>query len=71
MNREEGSGQGLSKLGLLILRSIPKGKGLEEIAELADVPPVTLGKEIAILQMKGYIGEDGRLTQKGREASQP
>ena len=70
MNNEEKSDQGLSKLGLVILRNILTGKGLEEISKLSDVTPVALGREIAMLQMKGYIGEDGGITQKGREALQ-
>jgi hypothetical protein len=71
MSAENRSAHGLTELGLLILRSIPKNKGLEEIARLGDVPPMAVGKEIAALQLKGFIGEDGLLTQKGREASQP
>ena len=70
MNNEERSDQGLTKIGLVILRNIMTGKGLEEISKLSDVTPVALGREIAMLQMKGYIGEDGGITQKGREALQ-
>lgn len=65
---EQNSGKGLSELELLILRSIPKAKGIGDIAKVAGVPPGALGKEVAILQMKGYIAEDGRLTEKGLEA---
>jgi hypothetical protein len=65
---EQKPGQGLSKLELLILRSIPKAKRIEDIAKVAGVPPRSLGKEVAILQMKGYIADDGRLTEKALEA---
>ena len=70
MNNEERSDQGPTKIGLVILRNILTGKGLEEISKLSDVTPVALGREIAMLQLKGYIGEDGGITQKGREALQ-
>jgi DNA-binding MarR family transcriptional regulator len=66
---EQKPGQGLSKLELLILRNIPKAKGIGDIAKVAGVPPAALGKEVAILQMKGYIAADGRLTEKGLEAA--
>jgi hypothetical protein len=65
---EQNSFKGLSELELLILRSIPKAKDIGDIAKVARVPPGALGKEVAILQMKGYIAEDGRLTEKGLEA---
>lgn len=65
---EEKSAEGLSKLELLILRGIRNVKGIEDIAKVAQVPPSTVGKDVAILQMKGYIADDGRLTAKGLEA---
>lgn len=61
--------EGLSNLELLILRSIPSAGSAEDIAKVAKVPPATLGKEIALLQLKGYVAADGRLTEKGVEAT--
>jgi hypothetical protein len=67
--REPRPSEGLSKLELLILRSIPNAGSAEDIARVAKVPPATLGKEIALLQIKGYVGADGQLTEKGVEAT--
>ncbi|MGP8056026.1 MAG: hypothetical protein ACLP9K_00250 [Nitrososphaerales archaeon] len=66
---ERRSSEGLSKLELLILRSIPNAGSVEDIARVAKVSPATLGKEIALLQLKGYVATDGRLTEKGVEAT--
>lgn len=63
-------GGDLSELELHILRSIPKAKDIVELGRLAKLDPAALGNKIATLQMKGYIGEDGTLSQKGVEALQ-
>lgn len=62
------SGGGLSELDLLILQSAQDGEGIEDMAREAKVHAATLGKEIALLQIRGYIGGDGSLTKKGLEA---
>jgi hypothetical protein len=63
------SGPGdLSDREILVLRSIPNATDVEALGKLTKLPPATLGKEIAMLQLKGYIGEDGSLTQKGLDA---
>jgi len=58
----------LSQLGLRILRALPHVGSIEELDEVTKIPPATLGREIAKLQLGGYIGDDGRLTQKGLNA---
>ena len=55
----------LSQLELQILRAIPHVGSLEKLDKVTKVPPATLGREIAKLQLGGYIGDDGRLTEKG------
>jgi len=60
--------EGLSSLELLILRSIPQGNNVEGVAKLVKVRPANLGMEIAKLQLKGYIADNGALTQKGLDA---
>ncbi len=60
--------EGLSALELLILRSIAQAANVEELAKLVKVRPASLGMEIAKLQLKGFIADDGVLTLKGREA---
>jgi hypothetical protein len=66
---ERKHGGGPSKLELLILRSIQDGESAEDIARAAKIPPAALGKEIALLQIRGLIAPDGRLTEKGLEAA--
>ena len=61
----------LSELELLILRSMARGAGIEGLAKAAKVPAVTLGKELAVLQLRGYVSDDGSLTEKGLEAIGP
>lgn len=63
-----GGREGLSVLELLILRSIPKAASVEELAKLVKVRPANLGMEIAKLQLRGFIADDGVLTQKGKKA---
>jgi hypothetical protein len=63
-------GGDLSDLELLILRSIPKAKDIVELGRVVKVDPATLGNKIATLQMKGYVGEDGTLSERGVEALQ-
>jgi DNA-binding MarR family transcriptional regulator len=60
--------EGLTALEMLILRSIPRVKKVEDLAEVAKLPPTTLGREIAKLQIRGYIADDGSLTEKGTAA---
>ena len=59
---------GLSQLGLQILRALPRAGSVEKLDKVTKVPPATLGREIAKLQLAGYIGNDGRLTEKGLNA---
>jgi len=63
-----GQNEGLSSLDLLILRSIPGASRIEDLAKVAKVPAVTLGKEVATLQVRGYISDKGALTEKGLKA---
>jgi len=58
----------LSQLELQILRALPHVGSVEKLDKVTKVPPATLGREIAKLQLGGYIGDDGRLTQKGLNA---
>jgi len=58
----------LSQLELQILRALPHAGSIEKLDKVAKVPAATLGREIAKLQLGGYIGDDGRLTQKGLNA---
>ena len=58
----------LSQLELQILRALSHIGRVEELEKVAKVPPATLGMVIARLQLGGYIGEDGRLTEKGVSA---
>jgi len=59
--------QGLTALELQVLRAIPHAKSAEDLARVAKVPPATLGRTVARLQLEGYIADDGGLTEKGRE----
>jgi hypothetical protein len=58
----------LSERELLVLCSIPNAPDVEGLSKLTKLPPATLGKEIATLQIKGYIADDGTLSKKGLEA---
>jgi hypothetical protein len=58
----------LSKRELIILNSIPSATDVEELAKLTKVAPATLGMDIARLQIRGFIAEDGSLTEKGLQA---
>jgi len=60
--------ENLSELELQILRTLPHVKGIEKLDRVTKVPPATLGKEVAKLQLGGYIGDDGRITEKGLKA---
>jgi hypothetical protein len=62
--------QDLSVLEVLILRSIQHTRNIENLAKVARVSPATLGREIARLQIGGYIGEDGTITARGVKALQ-
>ena len=58
----------LSQLELQILRALPRVGSIEKLDRVTKVHPAALGREIARLQLGGYIGEDGRLTEKGLNA---
>jgi hypothetical protein len=58
----------LSELELQILRALPHAGSVEKLDKVTKVPPATLGREIAKLQLGGYIGDDGRITEKGLSA---
>ena len=60
--------EGLSELGLQILRALPRAKNIEKLYKETKVPPAALGREGARLQLSGYIGDDGRITEKGLNA---
>jgi hypothetical protein len=55
----------LSDLDLQILRALPHVKSIEKLDKITKVPPAALGREVAKLQLGGYIGDDGRITEKG------
>jgi hypothetical protein len=61
-------GEELSQLDLQILRALPHVGSIEKLDKVTKVPPASLGREIAKLQLGGYIGDDGRLTEKGVNA---
>ncbi len=58
----------LSQLDLQILRVLPHVGSIKKLDKATKIPPGTLGREIAKLQLSGYIGDDGRLTGKGLNA---
>ena len=58
----------LSQREMRILRAVSHAKDKEELAKAVKMPPAALGSEIAQLQIKGYLGEDGRITEKGLDA---
>lgn len=60
----------LSALELLILRSASRARDLKDLAKAAKTSPSTLGREIAKLQIAGFLGEDGAVTVKGLKALQ-
>ena len=60
--------QELSPLEVQILRALSQVKDIGKLARIVKVPPATLGKEIAKLQLSGCIGDDGALTEKGLNA---
>jgi hypothetical protein len=60
--------EGLSELELRILRALPHVKSIEKLDKVTKVPPATLGREVAKLQLGGYVGDDGRITEKGLKA---
>jgi hypothetical protein len=62
------SGKGLSALEVEILKAMQQTKTIEGLAKTMKVPPVTLGKEIARLQIEGYLGPDGQITERGLQA---
>ena len=58
----------LSELELQILRALPHVKSIEKLDKVTKAPPATLGREVAKLQLGGYIGDDGRITERGLNA---
>jgi len=60
--------EALSGMELQILRALPHAKSIEKLDKVTKVPPATLGREVAKLQLGGYIGDDGRITEKGLRA---
>jgi DNA-binding MarR family transcriptional regulator len=62
------SREDLSPLELTILRSLSQRKTVSEVARLAKMAPAKVGNEIAVLQLKGYLSSDGRLTDRGLTA---
>jgi hypothetical protein len=58
----------LSELELQILRALPHVKSIEKLDKVTKVPQAALGREVAKLQLSGYIGDDGRITEKGLNA---
>ena len=67
-SREEGR---LTELQLRILRLVSARWDIAKLSKEAGAPAATIGMEIAKLQMRGYIKDDGDLTAKGREAIRP
>ena len=63
-----GSDSRLSDLEHLVLRMIPEAKDIENLAKLTKAAPQILGRTIAKLQIEGYIGANGQLTEKGKAA---
>ncbi len=55
----------LTELDRLLLRRLFKAAKVEELAKELKQSPVIIGKEIAKLQLGGYITDDGSLTAKG------
>ncbi len=51
-----------------ILRFIRDKKSIDGLAGAVGLPPAALGKEIAILQLGGYLSEDGMVTDKATRA---
>ena len=60
--------EGLSQLDLQILRALPRINSIEKLDRVTKIPPAALGREIAKLQLGGYVGDDGRITEKGLNA---
>ncbi len=58
----------LSELDLAILHHLSDKRSLQEISEVTKVEPAVVGKEVARLQIDGYVSAEGSLTEKGLEA---
>ncbi len=56
--------EGLTEFELTILRAIPRARGIAELAKKLGTTPAVLGKEIAKLQLSGYLGGKGEVTDK-------
>jgi DNA-binding MarR family transcriptional regulator len=61
--------EGLTDDELSILRAIPEVGDVRALGKKTGLPPSTLGIAIARLQLKGYVSDDGSLTEKGKEAA--
>ncbi len=57
--------QGPSTLGVEILRAVAHAKSIEGLARTTRISPVALGRELAKLQIDGYLDERGEITDKG------
>jgi len=63
-------GDTLSEVQVRILRAISKGTDVEGVAKTMNMAPVALGREIAKLQIGGYLGDDGKVTEKGSKVTE-
>ena len=68
MKGDGGGGSELTELELLVLRSLRISDSIEALAKVAKLPSSTLGKEIARLQLGGYISDEGAVTEKAVRA---
>ena len=67
MNETEGkrATSSLSELDFVILRHLRSGADVGRISKLTKTKPELIGKEIARLQLEGYIDSKGTVTEKG------
>jgi hypothetical protein len=59
----------LSALELQVLLALKKGTELSDVAKATHSPPLKIGEALAKLQINGFVGADGTLTDKGEEAA--
>ncbi len=55
----------LNELEMKILRAIPHVRDITEVAKAVHSSPAIVGREIARLQLGGYLGAEGELKEKG------
>lgn len=60
--------EGLTELQLRLLRLVSERGSIERLSEETGSPAATVGMEIAKLQLRGYISDEGALTVKGSKA---